>query len=145
MATGPAPTYAQFLARCTFPEAFSGIAQADVEAVLQDAADYLAAAFGDRAVLPILEWDGSCLRAAVRLAGRDLMGYRGYDSGAGSDKEIVALAEKAETFRDGIKDKTEHPYFVDSHSGPVPDAPRVMSSRRSDDWITRRGSGGRCC
>ena len=55
------------------------------------------------------------------------MGRRGYDGDSGADKEIIALATQAEAFRKGIQDKTEQPDFIDSHGGPVPDAPRVFS------------------
>lgn len=145
MASGPAPTYAAFLARCSFPEAFSGIAQATIEGVLQDNADYVAAAFGDRAILPILTWDGSCDRAVRHLTFRDLMACEGYNSNAGADVEIINLAEEAKAFRQGIIGKTEHPMFTDSHSGAVPDAPRILSSATSDAWVTSRRSRRRCC
>ena len=142
---GPVPTYQEFLDRCSFPEAFSGIGQATIETVLRAKADYVATAFGDRAVLPIIDWAEDCVDAVVHLTFRVLMGRRGYDGDAVADKEIIALAERAEIFRDGIKGKTEQPDFVDSHSGRVPDAPSGVSSLRSDAWIEKRRSYGRCC
>jgi len=137
---GPVPSYDAFRARCSFPEAFSGIAQATVEQVLRAKTDYLATAFGDRAVLPITDWSDDCVDAIVHLTFRALMGRRGYDGDSGADKEIIALATQAEAFRKGIQDKTEQPDFIDSHGGPVPDAPRVFSAHAADSW-TRREEG----
>jgi hypothetical protein len=145
MANGPVPTYAAYMAGCPFPEAFSGIAQSTVELVLARKTDLLVSALGDRAKAPIISWDGACDDCVCALAARTLMGYRGYDSSAGNDAEIVKLAEEAEKFRQSIIGKTEHPVFVDSHLGYVPDAPRISSSATSDAWVTARRRASRCC
>lgn len=145
MANGPVPSRASFLLACPYPEAFSRIADASIDATLARMTDRLVSAFGDRAIPPILSWDESCVDAVCALTARRLMAYQGYSHDESADKEIRALAEEAEAFRKGIMDKTEHPVYVDSHSGPVPDAPRVMSSRTSDAWVTRNRARGRCC
>ena len=145
MAQGPVPSRADFLAGCPFPDAFVGIDATSVNRILARMTDRLASAFGDRAIPPIVSWDESCEDAVCALAARRLMAYRGYDGNQGQDAEIVKLAGEAETFRSAIKDKTEHPTFVDSHLGPVPDAPRVLSSRTSDAWVSRTRDRGRCC
>lgn len=145
MASGPVPTRAAFLLACPYPEAFNGIQAASVSEVLSRMTDRLVSAFGDRAIPPILSWDSSCDDAVCALTARRLMAYQGYSHDESADKEIRALAEEAEAFRKGIMDKTEHPVFVDSHSGAVPDAPRVLSSATSDAWVTSRRPRGRCC
>lgn len=145
MANAPVPSREAFLEACPFPDAFSGIAAASVNSVLERMTDRFAAAFGDRAILPILSWDAGCKDAVCALAARRLMAYQGYVGSAGADTEIRDLANEAERFATEIAEKTKHPAFVDSHSGPVPDAPRVQSSRTSDAWVKRRGRSGRCC
>lgn len=144
-ANGPVPSREAFLLACPFPEAFSGIPEPSVNSVLARCTDRLVSAFGDRAIPPILSWDASCEDAVCALAARRLMAYQGYSHQEGADIEIRNLADEAEAFRKGIMDKTEHPVYVDSHSGPVPDAPRVLSSATSDAWVTRRRWAGRCC
>lgn len=147
MAQGPVPTVADFLEWCPYPEAFSpGIPDATITKHATLAADWVAAAFGDRAVMPIIEWDGACEAAVYQRMAYTLMNHRGYDRDAGNDKAIADMHEDAKRLRDGIQNKTEQPYFVDSHAGAVPDAGRVLSSCKSDGWIDgcAGGAGSGC-
>lgn len=141
MANGPIPTAAQFRASCTKPEAFASVDSSVIDIVLARKVDYLAAAFGDRATLPILEWDGSCVDAVFSFTARALMGFRGYKKSPEGDSEFVTLDVEAKKFRDGIKAKTEHPTFTDSKASR-PDRPLISSAATSDAW--QRGSSQRC-
>lgn len=137
-ANGPVPTVEAFRASCTKPEAFSSVSDPTIAIVLAQETDILAAAFGDRAKLPITEWDGACDAAVFAFAGRRLMAYRGYRPSPEGDKEFVALAERAERFREGVKGKTEHPRFTDSTTGNRPDSPRILGAQQAAAWANRR-------
>lgn len=142
MANAPVPTAAEFRDSCTKPEAFASVDSSVIDIVLARKVDYLAAAFGDRATLPILEWDGSCVDAVFAFTARALMVFRGYKKSPEGDSEFVTLDVEAKKFRDGIKAKTEHPTFTDSTQGNRPDSPRINSERTSDAWTRRKRP---CC
>ena len=141
MAKGPVPTVADFLSVATISEAFqpglpeAPVADATILRALSRWTDMFVSALGDRAIPPILSWSEDVERAVCLLAARDIMAYRGFNTTA--DKALLDLATEAEKYRQGIMDKREHPVFTDSHSGPVPDAPRVISSARADAWVCR--------
>lgn len=141
------PTAARFRAMCPKPEAFENIADATIDLFLEQGADELSSALGDRGELPISEWDASCDGAVRALAARGLMGNRGYNRQAGADEEIVKLAERADAFLDrcrpgagGTSGKRENPRVVFADTKTI-DAPTVLSSSTSDAWARPR----RCC
>jgi len=137
------PTAVRFRAMCPKPEAFASIDDATIDLFAEQHADELMSALGDRATLPILQWDAGCDGAVRALMARSLMGNRGYNRQAGADEEIVKLAERADAFLARCRPsgdengKTENPRFVDSHSNIPLDAPSVQSNERSDDFINR--------
>ncbi len=145
------PTAAQFRASCPKPEAFESIDDAAIDLACDRWSDTLQSALGDRATLPILQWDGACHGAVLARVARSIMGNRGYNRQAGADDEIGAMADEAEAFFDrcrpgkgGADGKRENPRFVDSKENRPQDAVIVSSSARSDDWA-RRYPRGRCC
>lgn len=144
MAQGPVPTVDDFRTSVTKPDCFAAIDDSIIAKMLSRKTDYLVAAFGDRATAPILSWDGSCEDAVIAFTARTLMGYRGYKKDAAGDSEFVALDVKADAFRNGIKDKTEHPTFEDSTPGLRPDTPLVGSSPTADYWARSRRGCGSC-
>jgi hypothetical protein len=132
---------------CPKPAAFAEIPDATIDLFAEQHADELAAALGDRATLPILQWDGACDGNVRALMARSLMGHRGYNRQAGTDEEIGKLADRADAFLDrcrpgkaGADGKRENPRFIDSAQNAPRDAIRVTSSRRSDDWARPRRS-----
>ncbi len=142
------PTAARFRTMCPKPEAFAQIPDATIDLFLEQSADELQSALGDRGTLPALEWDASCDGAARALAARGLMGNRGYNRQAGADEEIVKLAERADAFLDrcrpgagGTNGKRENPRVIFSDTSII-DAP-IVSGNRSADWWTKRRGG--CC
>lgn len=138
MADGPVPSVELFRASVTKPSAFESIADSIVANVLEQQTDIAASAFGDRAILPILTWSSACDSAVIAMTARVLMGYRGYKRDGAGDAEYVGLALRAEEWLEMVAQKRRHPSFTDSRgSAARPDAPRITSSRRSDDWTRR--------
>jgi hypothetical protein len=145
-------TAARFLAACSKPDAFTpGIATDTITLVCSQESDRVASALGDRATLPLLQWDGALEGAAIARAGRRLMAYRGYNKTAGADNEIVAMAKDADDYLSRLRPgtaapgKSENPLFVDSASNEPRDAIKVISSQTSDGWTRRGACARRCC
>lgn len=146
MANAPVMTRADFLARCSKPEAFSGIDATIVDTVLADETDAAAAYYGDRATLPLVEVDGGFYKAVSRRAALELMSSRGFNRQAGADSEIVKASERATEWLVAVAAKEVHPRYVDSKPEDAEDGPIAGTSRLSDAWT--RGcapSPGRCC
>lgn len=137
MALAPVPSKADFLQRVAKPEAFSGIADDTIATTLADNTDIAASYYGDRATLPLLEVDGGFVSAVCKLAGRSLIGTRGYKRPGEGDSEFVAQAEASEKWLQLVADKKVHPYYRDSKSSEE-DGLLMSSAERSDDWVTRR-------
>lgn len=143
-------TAARFRSACSKPEAFEDISDDTVDLVCSQESDRVASALGDRATLPILQWDGALDGAAIARSARRLMAYRGYKKDAGADNEITGLARDADEFlarcRPGSQapGKSENPMFVDSASNFPRDAVRVLSQSTSTGALYRR-NGRRCC
>jgi hypothetical protein len=98
-------------------------------------------ALGQRATLPILQWDGALDGACIDLAARDYYNKRGRERGKGADTSIDAVADDALAYlarlapagdADG---KTENPQYVDSGDNEPLDRARFNYSTRSDGWI----------
>ncbi len=142
------PTAARFRAMCPKPEAFAQILDATIDLFLEQGADELMSALGDRGTLPALEWDAGCDGAVRALAARGLMGNRGYNRQAGADEEIVKLAERADGFLDrcrpgagGTNGKRENPRVIFSDEKVIDGV--IVSSHRAADWWARPVR--RCC
>ena len=149
------PTSATFLATCPKPEAFTGnpgatppvpgIPAAVIDQVLRQESDAAAAeAFGDRATLPIVQWDEGLEGHVIARAARRLMSHRNFNPKAGADDEIIANAKRADEFimacgpgAPGGAGKRITPRFTDSKQNAVTDGIKVTSYQRSD-WFTRR-------
>ena len=145
MALAPVMTRAQFLARCSKPEAYSGIDAATVDTVLADETDAAAAYYGDRATLPLIEVDGGFFKAVARRAALELISSRGYNRQAGGDNSIGEAAERATEWLEGVAAKDIHPHYVDSKKR-AEDGPIGHSSKRSDEWTRGcRPGPERCC
>ena len=138
------PTSASFLASCAKPEAFTGNPSANppvpgipldvIDRVCRQESDAAQAeALGDRATLPILQWDEGMEGHVIARAARRLMSHRNFNPKAGADSELIEAARRADDFiarcgpgaggRDG---KRITPQFVDS-KGAVVDGIKVSS------------------
>jgi hypothetical protein len=137
------PSAATFRGCCVKPEAFAAIPDATVAQILRQESDGAAAeAFGDRATLPILEWDEGVEGHVIARAARRLMSFRGYNRQAGADEEIVEQAKRADAFislcgpgKGGADGKRITPQFVDSAANQVKDGVRVMSYRSPEHGL----------
>lgn len=149
------PTSASLLATCPKPEAFTGnpgatppvlgIPASTIDQVLRQESDAAQAeAFGDRATLPILQWDEGMEGHVIARASRRLMAHRNFNPKAGADDEILAMAKRADEFIEacgpgapGGAGKRITPQFVDSKQNQTTDGIKVTSHHRAD-WFTRR-------
>lgn len=136
MALAPVPSKADFLRRVAKPEAFKDVADDTIAAALADNTDIAAGYYGDRATLPLLEVDGGFVAAVCKLAGRSLIGSRGYKRPGEGDSEFVSQAEAAEKWLGLVADKKVHPHYVDS-SSKEEDGILVSFADRSDAWVRR--------
>lgn len=142
-------TAERFLSACSKPDAFSGIATDTITLVCSQESDRVASALGDRATLPILQWDGALDGAAFARSARRLMTYRGYRKDAGADNEIVGMAKDADDFLARLRPgtsapgKSENPMFVDSGSNRPRDSIFITAGASSMDALLR-GCRSRC-
>lgn len=129
------------------PEALADVPDATIAIHATEWIDKVSSALGDKATLPLIQWDASLDGTARALAARAVYNSRGRNRQAGADSGIDKMADDAEAYLSRCKPgaplgKSENPRFVDSRGNRVIDAPRVISSARSDDFARRRR---RCC
>jgi hypothetical protein len=144
------PTVARFRAMAPKPEVFAGFSDEVIALFLERHADTLQSALGDRATLPIVQWDAACDGAVIAATARSVLNSRGRNRQAGVDDSIDADADEALAFFDrcrpgkgGADGKRENPRFLDSKQNRPQDAVIVLSSATSDAWTKRRRR--RCC
>lgn len=155
------PTSASFLASSAKPEAFTGnpsasppvpgIPLATIDQALRQESDAAQAeAFGDRATLPILQWDEGMEGHVFARAARRLMSHRNFNPKAGADAELVENAKRADTFIEacgpgapGGSGKRITPMFVDSKQNQPTDGVTITSHRDSDWYARGHGDPGR--
>lgn len=116
---------------------------------LSEVVDRIGSALGDRAVLPLMRWDGALDGVCRKIAYRDWINTRGRERGKGGDLSIDTVADAAEAYlarcRPGGDEngKTENPRFDDAQSNIPQDAGLFRSARRSDGWVQAQRHEGR--
>jgi hypothetical protein len=125
------------------PEAIAAGDNATLAILLFKWVGRIGSALGQRATLPLLQWDGALDGACIDLATRDYYNKRGRERGKGADTSIDAVADDALAYLARLapagdaKGKTENPQYVDSGGNEPLDRARFNRARRSDDWIAK--------
>jgi len=143
--TAMASMIARLRASCPKPETIPTGTSVDVSLalVLSEAIDTVSSALGDRATLPILQWDSRLDGCARKIAYRDWMDTRGRKREPNTPDPIDAQAMQAEEYLSRLRaggelGKSENPRFVDSAANAPLDAVRVISQPTADAYIARR-------
>ena len=129
------------------PEAFPAEEDAGIALHAAHWVARIGSALGDRATLPLLQWDPSLDGVCIALTSRSFLNSRGRNRQAGADDGIDANAIEALAYlarcKPGVPEgKRENPRYIDSAGNSiVVDRVRIISSGTADGWA---GNSGRC-
>jgi hypothetical protein len=129
------------------PEAITPGAATDATLALLLArwVDRVGASLGDRATLPLVQWDSSLDGACIALASRDWYNTRGRNRQAGADEGIDSTADEALAYLSRLRsgDRAEQPRYVDSLSNDPQDRVLTSTQEASSSWTRDTGAGRR--
>jgi len=100
--------------------------------------DRIGASLGDRATLPLVQWDSSLDGACIALATRDWYATRGHQRQAGGDASIDAVADEALAYLGRLRspNRQEQPRYVDSGSNDPQDRVLTSTQEAASSWTS---------
>lgn len=129
------------------PETFDTVPPATRDAMRGFGQDLVISYLGSQVKRPITAWDSSLRRAAIVMAAKSCMDFRGWRPGGKDGELIIKIIDDVTKWLAELSDprKDRKPYYVDSTPALDERGPLSSSSATSDAWAKSGGCFRRAC
>lgn len=123
------------------PETFDSVPLITRDAMRGWGQDLVITYLGSQVKRPITAWDSALKRAAIVMAAKACMDYRGWRPSSADLPILTAIIDKTEKWLEGLSDPKidRKPYYVDSTPALDERGPLSSSSATSDAWAKSGG------